>query len=226
MSSNIGAKKQKIENMDLEEIEEDEPLQQSSQLQEFFGSLTEVEKKYLYKTQEFTFVNREDQIIGVIVLYVETLWNQLKFPTTWMNKYAIFTDQMFGSGKTYFGTNLIQKSRSLSTQILEKLKKMAETVYQKYQTEFEKFSISVLEKILNIETVQLTYDASIEKSIQERLELSKRDLFFHIDELCGVEDEVRRIWSFLNHIQQYEITKNRVIVYYFSGKNTLMNLVS
>jgi hypothetical protein len=73
--------------------------------------------------ENFTFLNRETEIVSTIYFFIETLWRQKNEPTSWRGKYTIFSDQMFGSGKTYFGTHLIEQSSKHENDIFMEIQK-------------------------------------------------------------------------------------------------------
>jgi len=83
-------------------------------LQEIEKTLTNLSGDSLVQFNQpkyFKFVNREDEVVSVISKFVFTLWLQKTTPNVWKGKFTLFTDQHFGSGKSYFGSHLIKKSK-------------------------------------------------------------------------------------------------------------------
>ena len=173
--------------------------------------------------QEWIFVNREKEIIEAMKCFIQTLWTQKKSQSSWQLKRTIFSDQMFGSGKTYFGRNLISKAKDLKKDIEKTLDELIES--SRFFEGFKEWYPKILERILSCETKTKMYH----KDIQNDLEIifkEKKDIFIHIDELSGNETEVRDLWKFLNSKQANLIDEDQILIFFLSGKNTLMNKVN
>ena len=141
-------------------------------------------------------------------------------------KRTIFSDQMFGSGKTYFGRNLISKAKYLRKNIENEIENLVKMSPNFFDT-FKEWYPNILERILNCTTKTFVYNQNTFRNIESMIQINKKqDYFIHIDELSDDEDQVRKLWISLNEKQNELIGKDIIITFYLSGKNTLMNKVN
>lgn len=209
---------------------------QRSQVTQLQRSYSEVIKRQennlnVFKPVNFPFVNRKEEILITISYFIITLWLQREFPTSWLGKKTVFSDQVWGSGKTWFGLNLIHQASLYEVEISQRLAAMN----LEDSTSGEKFSEwypMILKRILKCKRFPCTGSSSInlnqtlgflERILQEN---PRDDIFFHIDESSDVI-AIREIWIFLNNAQYFNLLQKeiRLVVFYFSGKQTLLNKV-
>ena len=175
--------------------------------------------------RKWDFVNREKEIIHTFVCFIKTLWAQLTSQGDWKGKTAVFSYQMFGSGKTFFGTHIISKGKMLSSKIIEtlnSLKKEDDHDYKKFNLWFP----PILDRIFESKQISWIYRENILASLDKELNKEK-DIFIHIDELSGNEFQVRKLWEYLHFKQLTHINEeNKILTYFLSGRNTLMNKVN
>jgi cell fate (sporulation/competence/biofilm development) regulator YmcA (YheA/YmcA/DUF963 family) len=133
---------------------------------------------------------------------------------------------MFGSGKTYFGKNLMKESKNHLKEIEEKVQNDP----LMYGIDFSKEFLCLIEKndyeekFMDFNHFCIDFKKSSEE-LSDAIKNSEKKIFYlNIDELSGDEDQIRKLWTLLDYFQKQNI-KEKYFIYYLSGKQTLMNKV-
>jgi len=213
-----------------DDVDMEEPQQSGvTQPQQSYSDIVKRQENNegVFTRVDFPFVNRKEEIITTIFWFITTLWLQLIDPTSWTGKKTIFSDQIWGSGKTWFGLNLISQASKYETEISQRLAKYGEA---KSDEKFTEWYPKILKRILKCKTGSFNCEEPITYTIERITRLLTEnpsvDYFIHVDELPSKEEAVRAIWGRLNSMQTDDIKyKGRIIVFYLSGKNTLLNKI-
>ena len=158
---------------------------------------------------------------------MRTLWAQLTAQSEWKEIIAVFSDQMFGSGKSFFGKFLISKAKTLKSEISDTLLHLKHDENDLYFGNFNSWFPPILDRIFESTQISWRYYSHTIAELEKVLNFQD-DVFIHIDELSGDEAQVRELWQYLNAKQVLYINKpyNKILTYYLSGRNTLINKVN
>jgi hypothetical protein len=170
------------------------------------------------------YMNTNDkQIIQMAMDFIQTFIglrfhrNQLRMRTT------VFTDQMFGSGKSRLGDEFINQVVALKDHIL----KFINDVYKESQK--NEFSHHILDYMTQATCKRIELGGLLlilDQFPSEFTSTESTSYFLHIDEASGKESEIRKVWIQICRLQEHLYSHNGTFLFvYFSGKMTLMNMI-
>jgi hypothetical protein len=146
------------------------------------------------------------------------------YSAQWRYRYTIFADQMFGSGKSRLGQELV-------IQATKHKQKIENILIERYKDDQLSYVLMVFHKFLESKTVRLEAIGDEVFSVQKLRECIEPNsksgsVLLHIDELNGKSNKfVRTLWQNAIAIQQEYFGKDIYVYLYISGKQTLMNIV-
>jgi hypothetical protein len=197
---------------------------------------------------ELPFVNREEEIITILTRFVFNFWFLSNTPDQWRNWFTIITDQMYGFGKSTLGKNLLKEAKKYKKEIQENIEKQMDKERVNSQ-DFKDWYPTILERILGMKHFKSDFkDLCVkqddrtserriifllfEKNLAEKIfggepidQKDKKDIFLHIDEVNGEENDIRMIWRIIVSLQKRLCEKGMIFDVYLTGKQTLFNIV-
>jgi hypothetical protein len=210
----------------------------SENLESIRNKLSELRENVFDDDINMKFVSMTDDIIYMAVLMIRLMVNYKYKASQTRLRWTLFSDQMFGSGKSRFGIEFIGQVGLHSRQIEKQLKEI-----YKNDMEQQKYAVDVLHCLAESKTYRIefknliVYGTSLPQLSQglnidfdiltKQFDLEKKSSYFlHIDEINDVTiNVIREVRAELSNLQLILYGRGVFLHLYFSGKQTLFNVI-